>query len=301
MAKPIALITGLNGFTGHYIAHALATSGFEIIGLSDKSAKIASKTYNVDLKNAEKVSDIVAQVNPHIVVHLAAISFVAHGDASEIYHTNVVGTRNLLSALSANSKRLCHVVLASSANIYGNNASGLPLTEDVQAKPENDYAVSKYAMEMMANLWIDKLPITVVRPFNYTGVGQTDRFLIPKIVNHFAHKASVIELGNINVARDFGDVRDVAKVYEAICSRDYVGGAYNICTGVETSLQAVIKIMEKLAGYEIQVDVNPNFVRDNEVKSLTGSPLKTFKVFETKKAFDLEDTLSWMYQTARQQ
>src|SRR3546814_19773637 len=111
-----------------------------------------------------------------------------------------------LEALAAEAHAVECILLASSANVYGNAAEGV-LDESTPLRPANDYAVSKAAMEYMARLWFDKLPIVIARPFNYTGIGPSDAFLLLKIVGHFPRGLTRIELGNRDVFRDFSDVR----------------------------------------------------------------------------------------------
>ena len=150
-----------------------------------------------------------------MVVHLAALAFVAEQDPALFYQVNVIGTRNLLEALCNQSTHSECTILASSANVYGNSELEI-ISESSPTRPANDYAVSKLTMEYLAKTYCDKLPITITLPFNYTGVGQSDRFLIPKIVKHFKKRAPVIELGNLDVAREFSDVRDVALIYRLL-------------------------------------------------------------------------------------
>jgi nucleoside-diphosphate-sugar epimerase len=233
-------------------------------------------------------------VRPDVVVHLAAIAFVAHNDADQMYRVNVVGTRNLLEALAAGSHKPSSVLLASSANIYG-NADVPVIDENVPPNPANDYAVSKLAMEYMARLWMDKLPITIARPFNYTGVGQAENFLLPKIVSHFRKEARRIELGNLAIARDFSDVRMVAKSYRRLLAAAPSGEAFNVCSGQPHSLESLIDIMSDIAGYRIEVHVNPAFVRANEVLTLTGSNAKLAGVIGKIEPTPLPETLRWMY------
>ena len=114
--------------------------------------------------------------------------------------------------------------------------------------PHNDYAVSKLAMEYMANIWRDRLPITIVRPFNYTGRGQATSFLIPKLVQHFREKLPLIELGNIDVVREFGDVRDVAAFYVRLAEVKAPWGPFNICSGIGYSLNDVLEMLQTMTG-----------------------------------------------------
>ena len=293
-----ALITGLAGFTGHYMAAELAAAGYRVFGTAMPSeAPLAANVFAVDLRDRPAVAAVIAQVQPDVVVHLAGIAFVAHADASLMYHVNVVGSRNLLEALAAASHRPSAVLLASSANIYG-NADVDVIDESVLPAPANDYAVSKLAMEYMARLWMDRLPIILARPFNYTGVGQADNFLLPKIVSHFRRGAREIELGNLAIARDFSDVRSVVRSYRALIAAEPAAlenPAFNVCSGHSTSLQSVIAMMEEIAGYRIAVQVNPAFVRSNDVLTLTGSRARLDRAVGAIEQVPLADTLRWMY------
>lgn len=278
------LVTGLlDSFTGPYVQTELESHGHSVFAFAS------------DLTNSEAVSKEIAEVLPDAVVHLAGIAFVGHGDANAFYEVNLIGTRNLLSALAQHAPNVRSILLVSSANIYGNRSEGA-LAEDVTPNPANDYAVSKWAMERMAGLWRDKLPLFVVRPFNYTGVGQDPVFVIPKIVDHFKNQQSTIELGNLDVWREFGDVRAVANIYMKLLDKSPAGDTFNICTGQEYSLREVISMCEKITGQKIQVEVNPQFVRANEVRILKGNNSHLKEVIGGWDGYDLKDTLSWMLQ-----
>lgn len=294
---PRALLTGCHGFTGRYVARELEAAGYTVIGLAHDGDPPRGGVLRANLLDRDAVRRAIDEARADVVVHLAAISFVAHGDADEIYRVNVVGTRNLLAALADADAKPSIVVLASSANIYG-NAGVEPITEATPPAPANDYAVSKLAMEYMARLWMERLPITLVRPFNYTGVGQPEHFLVPKIVAHFRRGERTIELGNTDVSRDFTDVRDVARAYAAIVAGAPTGAVVNICSGVARSLDEVLAMMAKIAGYAIEVRVNPAFVRANEVKRLVGSNARLSELAGFAPSIPLEDTLRWMYSAA---
>ena len=286
-----ALITGIKGFTGRYMAEELRSAGYLVTGLSSVSAD--DNVFCCDLLDRSGLVDVLAQTKPDVIVHLAGIAFVAHGDTDAIYRTNVVGTRNLLEAISKSGCQPKSVLLASSANIYG-NASVEPIDEATKASPANDYAVSKLAMEYMARLWFDQLPIILVRPFNYTGVGQSLNFLLPKIVDHFKRRAPVLELGNLEVIRDFSDVRSVVKCYRLLIEPGLSGEVFNICSGVGHSLLEVVQMMRELTDHVPEIRVNPNFVRANEVHRLIGSRDKLDAVIGNVPNTPLRDTLKWM-------
>ena len=287
-----ALITGINGFTGRYVAAELSAAGYRVFGLG--SGVCDDEDYfNVDLLESNALNNVVDQIKPDVAIHLAAIAFVGHGDANAFYDVNILGTRNLLQALHQTGRPMDAVLLASSANVYGNSIEG-QLDEVTPANPANDYAVSKLAMEYMAKLWMDKLPIFITRPFNYTGVGQAENFLLPKIVKHYKEKLPAIELGNIDVWRDFTDVRALSKAYVQLIQARPQGEIINICSGRTYSLRKAVELCEKITAHHLEIKVNPAFVRANEVKTLCGDPTKLRSIIKQWEVPALEETLRWM-------
>lgn len=275
------LLTGSAGFTGHHFALSAQSAGHQVLPLQ------------ADLTDKAAVSAEVRQAAPDAVLHLAAISFVGHADDSDFYRVNVIGTMNLLAAVAALPKSPEKILLASSANIYG-NCDASPIHEDQAPAPVNHYAASKLAMEHMARTFSDRLPIVITRPFNYTGAGQGGQFLIPKLVDHFARRAPHIELGNLHVEREFNDVRMVCQAYLALLLHGQPGQAYNVCSGQTYTLQNVLNMLTAITGHGIEVRVNPAFVRANEVHRLCGNPAKFTACTGPLPPFALSDTLKWM-------
>lgn len=295
------LITGADGFTGRYLAAKLSTAGYEVHGLVRKHVaqpvEGAHALHVGNLSDASKLLKVVHEVQPSKVVHLAAISFVAHGDVEAIYRTNLLGTRHLLEALTLSQSPLNSILIASSANVYG-NAEGV-LDENTPPAPANDYAVSKLAMEYVVKLYFDRLPLIIARPFNYTGVGQSENFLIPKIISHVRRRAPFIELGDLDVERDFSDVRCVADLYLRLLEENSaLGKTFNVCSGRAWSLRKVLEMVSEISGHYVEVRVNPSFIRHNEVKILVGSRARLDEVLGQEcgpaPGIALIDTLKWM-------
>jgi nucleoside-diphosphate-sugar epimerase len=279
------LVTGADGFTGlHFVPQARA-AGHEIVELT------------ANLTDPAAIKSQVAEAAPEAVVHLAAISFVGHSQASAFYDVNLIGTLNLLDALQGLAKAPSQILLASSANVYG-NCDRSPIVETQTPAPVNHYAMSKLAMEFLAKTYAHKLPVFFVRPFNYTGPGQADSFLIPKLVAHFHRRDASIELGNLHVEREYNDVRMVCDAYLQLLGRAQSGETYNICTGKTHTLDQVINMLTELTGHHIQVSVNPNFVRANEVHRLCGSSDKLTRTLAGLHRYALPDTLQWMLDAA---
>lgn len=292
------LITGANGFTGQHLLERLTRDGHELHGLLHCASEVPNATLHeahvADLRDLPALRQVVERVQPDRVVHLAAIAFVAHDDPAELYSTNILGTRNLLEALASARRQPEAVLLASSANVYGNRREGV-LDESMEPEPANDYGISKVTCELLARLYADRLPIITVRPFNYTGRGQSEQFIIPKIVAHARSRSPVIELGNIDVARDFSDVRTVVDSYARLLDEPRsIGGTFNVCSGKAHSLAEILKLVETLSGHHMDCRLNSAFVRINEVRTLCGTGARLEAMIGPLGMPSLADTIAWM-------
>lgn len=291
-SRGCVLLTGANGFTGHHVREELLATGYRVCSAVVGASRGPDEA-TLDITSRDNCRRVIERLRPDYLIHLAAISFVQHADADAFYRVNVIGTMNLLEAMADVNLVPRRIVIASSANVYGNAAAGV-IDETFPPQPVNHYAVSKLAMEHMVKTFGDRFPIVLTRPFNYTGRGQAAHFLVPKIVAHFMDRASVIELGNLDVERDFSDVRMVAHVYRRLLECDSAGETVNICSGHPYSLRSIVDMMAAIAGYEIEVRVNPAFVRRNEVKTLIGDVRKLQQLVGTLDVIPLDLTLRWM-------
>jgi nucleoside-diphosphate-sugar epimerase len=280
------LLTGAAGFTGLFFKNSAEAAGCEVIPLQ------------ADLTEKDALAAEVLKSTFDVVVHLAAIGFAGHEDDAAFYKVNVIGTLNLLESLAALQVKPTKVLLASSANVYG-NCGASPITEDQPPSPVNHYAMSKLAMEHMARTYLDRLPVVFTRPFNYTGPGQALNFLIPKLVSHFARRAPAIELGNLHVEREFNDVRMVCNAYLGLLAHGVQGEVYNVCSGEPYTLQTVLDELTNITGHQLDVRVNPAFVRANEVHRLCGDPAKLLACVGSLRQPALRETLQTMLQACK--
>ncbi len=275
------LLTGADGFTGQHFQAAAEAAGCEVYALQS------------DLTRAGDIERELSGRSFDHVVHLAAISAVTHADELALYGVNLFGTLNLMQVLASGTTVSGRVLVASSANIYGNAAQS-PIGEETTPAPVNHYAMSKLAMEHMLAKYSEQLPLLIARPFNYTGPGQDNRFVIPKLVAHFGERKPRVELGNVDVEREFNDVRMVCAAYLGLLERGSPGEVYNVCSGKAHSLTEVIETLGRLSGHELVVEVNPDFVRPDEVHRLCGDPGKLEACLGGLEYRPLEDTLRWM-------
>lgn len=286
------LITGMDSFTGVHLSSYLEKSGYDVYGTSFFKSGI--KQYQCDITVKGDISAALQEVQPNYLIHLSGISFAAHGNNEDFYRVNTIGTTNILDAIHESDIELQKIILASSATVYGNQGKEV-LDESLCPMPANHYGASKYVMECMAKNYFDKLPIIITRPFNYTGVGQADNFLIPKIVKHFMKNKKVIELGNLNVSREFNDISFVCEVYKKLIESDVTSEIVNIASNTGYRLLDIVQMMQDIAGYEIDVQVNQTFVRKNEIQTLTGSSKKLFNIIGHINQKSIKETLKDIY------
>lgn len=286
-------MTGAAGFTGGHLVQRLRERGHRVLPLVERATGEPDEVV-ADLRHRESLAAAVRAVAPDTVIHLAAIAFPAHADVDAIYRTNLGGTLALLEALAAGGHGARGVLLPSTATVYASR-SDAAITEDSPLAPASHYAVSKLAMEHMARLFAAKLPIVTVRPFNYTGPGQREPYLVPKVVRHFAERAPVIELGNIDVERDFLDVRTVADAYVRLLDAEGVaGGTFNLCSGVGTTVRGMVDRLATLTGHRIEVRINPQFVRAGEPQRIVGSNARLVAAIGPLAMVPLDTTLADM-------
>lgn len=291
MDKPSSmrvLITGIEGFTGNYLEKYLLSKNFDVYGTTIESPTKPTH-FKCDITNIDEVQVVLSRLIPDFIINLAAISFVA-ANPMKMYEVNVFGALNILDSLIKLKQTPKKIILASSAAVYG-NCSG-SLSESNITSPVNHYGNSKLAMENMAKNYFDKLNILIVRPFNYTGIGQENHFLIPKIVSHFRAKKKTIELGNTHVFREYNNVNDVVEAYAKLMTSDINAEVFNLCSGKSYSISQIMSNLVEMSKHNIEVKTNPKFVRKNEIIDLKGDPTKLFRFLGiTDFSYSINDTL----------
>lgn len=295
MSTKRVFIIGMESFTGHYLVSELASHGYEIFGtIHQAKNNTPDNVFSCDLNNTAYLTTLLQQLRPDYIINLAAISFVDHSIAKEMYEVNQLGTLSLLNAITASKILPQKILLASTAHVYGSQELS-PISESAPLKPNSHYAVSKLAMEQIAHLWFDRLPILITRPFNYTGIGQSSQFLPAKIVAHFVERCEAIELGNIDVARDWSDIRDVVRIYQALLECPEASIMVNVCSGKSHPIRYILDTLSSLSSHQLNIRVSPNLMRVNDIKDLHGDPRLLRSLVGDMPMRPLNETLSWMF------
>lgn len=288
------LIIGIDSFTGNHLKSYLEKYDFRVYGTSMSASK-NDDVFQCDITKKDNIKEIINDIRPEYIINLAAISFVGNANKELFYKVNVIAVENILeSIIEIEDYNPTKTILVSSATVYGNQDSNI-LYETMPPNPVNHYGISKLAMEQIAKTFFDKLNIIITRPFNYTGIGQAEHFLIPKIVKYFKETQKEIELGNLKVFREFNDINFVCEAYKRLLESDIKHEIVNICSNRLIALNNVLEDMSKIACYTIKVKVNPLLVRQNEIVSLSGSSDRLFSIVGEIKQKKLIETLNNMY------
>ncbi|MDD3854333.1 GDP-mannose 4,6-dehydratase [Sulfurimonas sp.] len=287
-ASKRVLIFGIDGFTGNHLSAYLQNAGYDVYGTSYSGT--SGKTFKVDITYKADIDTVLKEVVPDFIIVLSGISFPAHGHNEDFYAINTIGAINILDVLIHLNQNPKKIIMASSATVYGNQGVEV-LDETLCPKPTNHYGASKYAMESLSRNYFEKLNIIIARPFNYTGINQENNFLIPKIIKHFKEMKQTIELGNIDVSREFNDVGYVCEIYKKLLESSVSSEVVNLSANRGIKLLDVIDMMNEMAGYKIEVKINPDFVREGEIKTLTGSCEKLFGLIGEVEQKEFKETL----------
>lgn len=251
-------LSGGRGFTGVALWRVLAERG-DIV-----------KATTLDVRNRQLIRDEIRSFAPDAVIHLAAISQPMHEPVLDFYDINVLGTEAVLSAASE-VPELKRVIVASSATVYGNAAKQSEvLSEAMEPKPIGHYAISKLAMERLIQSY-PELPMIITRPFNYAGPGQSDAFLLGKVASQLRQQATRIELGSLDLERDFTSLDEVLNVYLQCLDRcSFHQGVVNICSGKAQSLRSLVECLIEEAGGRAEIGHSEHLKRGVEIETLRG-------------------------------
>lgn len=237
----------------------------------------------VDLSQPGGLDGFLADGPPDAVIHLAGQTFVPQSfrDPAGTLQVNLLGTLNLLESLKRSGFSGAFLFV-SSGDVYGQVAEEqLPITEQLLPRPRNPYGVSKVAAELLCQQWSFNEPwrMMVARPFNHVGAGQKADFVLPAVARQLARirrgwQDAYIEVGDIDVTRDFLDVRDVISAYFALLEQGQSGEVYNVCSGREYRVRDLIDQLAKLAGVELEIRQDPQRLRRAEQRRVCGSSAK---------------------------
>ncbi|MFZ3283123.1 GDP-mannose 4,6-dehydratase [Pseudomonas sp.] len=287
--KKRLFVTGLSGFVGQHIQSRLASP--------DAAWELLPAASRFDLTDPDSLVDQWPQM-PDAVIHLAGQTFVpeAFRDPARTFDINLLGTLNLLQALKARGFQGTFLYV-SSGDVYGQvSENDLPITEQQAPCPRNPYAVSKLSAEFLSLQWglSEGWPVLVARPFNHIGNGQKDSFVIASAARQIIRikqslQAPQLEVGDIDVSRDFLDVGDVVSAYFALLEKGQAGQVYNICSGREQSIRSLIEQLADLAEVNMQLVQDPARMRRADQRRVCGSHARLTK------------TTGWMPEITTQQ
>ena len=301
-------ITGASGFAGQYLIDLLkerepdclvsGTCFPEHPGSCDALDGV-DLSY-LDMRSEEEVSDCIRKVQPDWVFHLAAVSNVGYSwtNRKETLEANLMGTFYLFEAVRKYSPQ-SRVLFISSCDVYGIlSPIEEALKEDHPTPPVSPYAFTKISGEILSQFYvnIEDLDIVISRSFPHTGPGQSTDFVFSDWAFQIAQieKGSndpLLKVGNLDVRRDYSDVRDVVKAYALLLERGKKGEIYNVCSGRADSLKDNLDLLLSLSSKDIRIEVDPQKLRKADIPLVLGDNEKLFKETGWKPEMPLEQTL----------
>ena len=302
-----ALITGVAGFAGSHLAeHLLDETDWQVAGTifnrNDTVVHLKQQMdfYRVDLRQPEDTRRVVEEVRPDVIFHLAAQSLVtsSHNDPWGTMESNVLGQLNVLRAAVAVCPK-AHILVVSSSEAYGLvTKRNLPMDEETPLRPRSPYAVSKVAQEMLGLQFhlSHHLHVVRVRPFNHIGPRQRLGFAASDFARQIARaeahlQPSIIEVGNMEAARDFSDVRDVVHAYRLAIEHGEAGEIYNIGAERTYTISQMLETFMRLAHTPIQTRVDPARLRPSDVPVVVSDCQKFHRLSGWKATISFEDSL----------
>ncbi len=277
--KNKVVVTGANGFIGNYVTSELVKKGAEVLALNGKGFEVTNnnvKNCVVDILNIDEIKSAFKDFQPDCIVHLAAIAAPTFGNIAMLYDINVHGSENILDAVKEVCAEGTRVILTSTAGVYGNSGKDF-IMEETCYNPQNHYSYSKMIMEYISKNYKDCLDIKIIRPFNMIGRGQRTNFLVPKLVEAFVTKQPVLKVGNLETQRDYVDVAFASKVFAKMATDDNIKyDILNICAGSTTKGSDITRLLAELTGFSPKIEVNPEFLRKNEIMRMVGDSTKCF-------------------------
>lgn len=305
-----ALITGVSGFAGSFLAeYLIEKNAYSIVGtyLSESSKEYVASLGSqlsltqVDLMDREKVSELIKKERPDVVFHLAALSSPAESfkDPSRTINNNIVGEVNLLEAIREAELMQTRILIISSAEVYGVvSQDDLPVDEETNLRPASPYAVSKIAQDFLGlqYYYAHKLPIIRVRPFNHIGPRQTPNFVVSSFAKQIAEiekkkNPPVLHVGNLSAKRDFTDVRDIVYAYDLLIEKGIAGDVYNLGTGKSYRISDVLQTLLSLSSITITVTEDQALFRPGDLSDNVCDRTKITKVTGWEPKISLEKSL----------
>lgn len=298
------LIFGSNGFVGKYLAFEFKQNGYEVYG-SDISKEnlngYSSVYYQCDITDEKQTKKVISEIYPDKIVNLAAISSVSRSwkETQNTVNLNVIGALNILESV----KDLgigASILLIGSSEEYAR--SNMPISENFPLNAGNPYGISKIAQERFAEIYRSKygMKIYCVRAFNHTGMGQSESFVIPSWCKQAAMiyksgNAGTINVGNINIKRDFSDVRDVVRAYRMVIESDDCNKIYNVGSGRANLLKDILDHIILLANQNIAVNIDDNLFRKSENEYICCDNSLIYSCLNWKPRYNIMQTIDEMY------